>query len=76
MELDINKCSVHSVTLKCNYSLHDCIILGTMHTWVTNHDYLGVSVSSDQNWLNHIKKNSTRLAKPYVYLEEPYPPDH
>ena len=41
---------------------------------VTNHDYLGVTISSDLNWLRHVKKILIRLAEPLVYLKEPYPP--
>ena len=48
MELSINKCSVLSITLKRN-------ILGAMLKRVTNHDYLGVTISSDLNWLRHVR---------------------
>ena len=43
---------------------------------VTNHDYLGVTISSDLNWLRHVKKFLIRLAEQLVYLKEPYPPAH
>ena len=56
MELNINKCSVLSITLKRNSSFHDNNIIGTTHKWVTNHDYLGVTLSSDPNWLRHVNK--------------------
>ena len=54
MELNINKCSVLSVTLKCNSIFHDYDILGATLKRVTNHDYLGVTISSDLNWLRHV----------------------
>ena len=54
MELNINKCSVLSITLKGNYIFHDNCILGAMLKRVTNHDYLGVTISSDQNWPRHV----------------------
>ena len=54
MELNINKCSVLTITLKCNAIFHDYDILGAMPKRVTNHDYLGVTISSDLNWLRHI----------------------
>ena len=44
MELNINKFSVLSITLKRNYSFHDNNILGATHKRITNHDYLGVAI--------------------------------
>ena len=43
MELNINKCPVLSITLKCN-------------------NYLGVTISSDLNWLRHVK-NSNKASR-------------
>ena len=74
MELNINKCSVLSITLKRIYIFLDYNTLGATLKRVTNHDYLGVTISSDLNWLRHVKKIMIRLAEPLVYLEEPYPP--
>ena len=54
MELNINKCSVLSITLKRNSIFHDCNILGATLKRVTNHDYLGVTISNDLNWLRHV----------------------
>ena len=76
MELNINKCSVLSITLKRNSIFHDYDILGATHTRVTNHDYLGVTTSCDLNWLWHVKKILIRQAEPLVYLKERYPPAH
>ena len=76
MELNINKCSVLSITLKRNSMFHDYNILGATPKRVTNHDYLGVTISSDLNWLRHVKKILIRQAEPLVYLKEPYPPAH
>ena len=56
MELYINKCSVLSITLKRNYVFHDYDILGATPKRVTNHDYLGVTISSDLSWLRHATK--------------------
>ena len=56
MELNINKCSVLSITLKRNSIFHDYNILGAMLMRVTNHGYLGVTISSDLNWLGHVTK--------------------
>ena len=56
MELNINKCSVLSTTLKCNSIFHYHYILGATLKRVTNHDYLGVTISSDLNWLGHVAK--------------------
>ena len=58
MELNINKCYVLSIALKCNFIVHDYDILGTTNhfTQVANHDYLGVTISSDLSWIRHVKK--------------------
>ena len=48
MKLNINKCSVLSITLKRNSIFHDYDILGAMPKRVTNHDYLGVTLSRDK----------------------------
>ena len=56
MEQTINKCYVLSITLKHNSSFHDYNILGTTLKRVTNHDYLGATISSDLNWPKHVKK--------------------
>ena len=63
MEQNINKCSVFSSTLKRNSILHGNNILGAMHKRVTNHDYLGVTIWSDLNWLRHVKKNSNKASR-------------
>ena len=76
MELNINNCSVLSITLKHNYIFHDYNILGAMLKRVTNNDYLGVTTSSDLNWLRLVKKIVIRLAEALVYFKEPYPPAH
>ena len=76
MELNINKCSVHSITLKRNSIFHDYDILGATLMRVINHDYLGVTISSDLNWLRHVTKISNKAAEPLVYSKEPYVPAH
>ena len=76
MELNINKCSVLSITLKRNSIFHDYNILGATFNQVTNHDYLGVTISSDLSWLRHVKKFLIKQAEPLVCLKEPYPPAH
>ena len=63
MELNINKCSVLSITLKHNSIFHDYNILGTTPKRVTNHDYLGVTISSDLNWHRHVTKNSNKASR-------------
>ena len=54
MELNIHKCPVLSITLKHSSIFHDYDILGKTLKRVTNHDYLGVTISSDLNWLMHV----------------------
>ena len=56
IELNIDKCSVLSITLKRNSIFHDYHMLGATLKRVNNHDYLGVTISSDLNWLRHVKK--------------------
>ena len=63
MELNINKCSVLSITLKRNSIFHDYNILGATLKRVTNHDYLGVTISSDLNWLRHVTKISNKASR-------------
>ena len=70
MKLNINKCSVLSITLKRNSIFHDHNILGATLKRVTNHDYLGVTISSDLNWLRHV---TIRQADPLVYLKNHIP---
>ena len=63
MELNINKCFVHSFTLKRSSIFHDYYILGAMLKRVTNHDYFGVTISSDLNWLRHVTKISNKASR-------------
>ena len=63
MELNINKCSVLSITLKRNSIFHDNNILGAKLKRVTNHDYLGVTISSGLNWLRHVTKKSNKASR-------------
>ena len=63
IELNINKCSVLSTTLKHNSIFHDNNVPGAMLKRVTNHDYLGVTMSSDLNLLRHVKKNSNKASR-------------
>ena len=63
MELNINECSVLSITLKRSSIFHDHDILGEMLKRVTNHDYLGVSISSDLNWFRHVATISNKASR-------------
>ena len=63
MELNINKFSVLSITLKPNYIFHDYDILGAMLKRVTNHVYLGVTMSSDLDWLRHVTNISNKASR-------------
>ena len=63
MELNINKYSVLSITLKRNSIFHDNYILGAMPKRNTNRDYLGVAISSDLNWLRHVTKISNKASR-------------
>ena len=63
MELNINKCSVLSITLKHNYIFYDYNILCATLRRVTNHDYLGVTISSDLKWLWHVTRISNKASR-------------
>ena len=63
MEQNINKCSVLSITLKRNSIFHEYDILGAMLKRVTNHDYHGVTISSDLSWLRHVTKISNKASR-------------
>ena len=74
MELNINKCSVISITLKRNSIFHDYNILGAMLKRVTNHDYLGVTISSDLNWLRHVKNFYNKASRTLGLLKRTLSP--
>ena len=42
--------------MELNSIFHDYGILGAMLKRVTNHDYLGVTISSDLSWPRHVTK--------------------
>ena len=74
MELNINKCSDLSITLKRNSIFHDYDILGATLKRVTNHDYLGVTISSDLNWLRHVTKISNKASRTHGLLKRTLSP--
>ena len=74
MELNINKCSVLSITLKRNSIFHDHDILGAMLRRVANHDYLGVTISSDLDWLRHVTKISNKASRTLGLLKRTLSP--
>ena len=63
MELNIHKCSVLSITLKRSSIFHDYNILGVTLKRVTNHYYLGVTISCDLNWLRQVIKISNKASR-------------
>ena len=76
MELNNNKCSVLSITLKRNSIFHDNNILGAMLNRVTNNDYLGVTTSSKLNWLRHVNFFCNKASRTFGLLKKTYPPAH
>ena len=56
MHFNIKKCAVLSITRKRNPSIHDYSIFGENLERVSEHDYLGVTVSDDLRWGNHCDK--------------------
>ena len=63
MELNINKCSVLSITLKRISIIHDYDILDATLKRATNHDYLGITISSDLSWLRHVTRISNKAGR-------------
>ena len=74
MELNINKCHVLSITLKRNSSFQDHNILDTTIKWVSNHDYPGVTISSDLNWLRHVTKIYNKASRTLGLLKRTLSP--
>ena len=74
MELNINKCSVLSITLKRNSIFHDHKILGAMLKRVTNHDHLDVTISSDLNWFWHVTKIYIKASRTFGLLKRTLSP--
>ena len=66
---NISEYSVLSITLKRNSSFYEYNTLGTTHKRVTNHDYHGVAISCNLNWLNHITKVSNKASRTIVLLK-------
>ena len=69
MELNINKCSVLSITLKRNSIFHDHAMPGVTHKRVANHDYLGVTMSSDLSWPRHVTKIYDKASRTHGLLK-------
>ena len=63
MGLNINICSVFSIALKRNSIFHDYDILGATIKRVANHDYFGVAMSSDLNWLRYVAKINDKASR-------------
>ena len=74
MKLNINKCSVLSITLKRNSIFHDYDILGAMLKRVTNHDHLGATISSDLNWLRHVKNFYSKASRTHGLVKRTLSP--
>ena len=49
-------------------------ILGAMLKRVTHHDYLGVTISSDVDWLGHVTKVYYRASRTLVLLKRTLSP--
>ena len=56
------------------FYFHDYNILGATLKRVTNHDYLGVIISNDLNWLRHVKKNSNKTSRTLGLLKRTLSP--
>ena len=74
MELNINKCSVLSITLKRNSIFRDNNIIGATLKRVTNHDYLGATISSDLNWLRYETNISNKASRTLGLLKRTLSP--
>ena len=51
-------------------------ILGAMLKRVTNHDYLGVTISSDLNWLGHAIFFKNKASRTLGLLKRTLSPSH
>ena len=74
MELNSNKYFVLSITHKHNYIFHDYNILGVTLNRVTDHDYIGVTISSDLNLLRQATKNFNRASRTLGLLKRTLSP--
>ena len=74
MDLDIDECSVLYIKLKRNSIFHDHYILGAMPRRVTNHDYLGVTISSDLIWHRHVTKKFNKASRTLGLLKRTLSP--
>ena len=63
MEFNIKKCVVLTITLKRKPSSYDYSLFGECLSRVDKHDYLGVTISSDLRWNNHVSKITCKASR-------------
>ena len=71
MELNVLSSLLHSNVI---LSFHDNNILGALLKRVTNHDYLGITISSDLNWLKHATTISNKASRTLGLLKRTLSP--
>ena len=63
MSFNVKKCAIMSVTLKKKPSLFSYTIHGEELHRVSQHDYLGVTISNDLNWSKHCQKTAAKASR-------------
>jgi hypothetical protein len=63
MSFNIKKCAVMTITRKRKPSLYQYSLSGENLTRVDKHDYLGVTISEDLRWGNHINKVTRKASQ-------------
>jgi len=74
MDFNIKKCVLLPITLKRNPSHFKYSILGQTLDTVNKHDYLGVTISSDLKWTNHISKITGKASRTLGLLKRTLSP--
>ena len=68
MSFNVKKCAIMSVTLKRKPSLYSYSLHGEELQRVTQHDYLGITISNDLNWSPHCDKTAAKASRTLVML--------
>ena len=74
MDFNIKKCVILPITLKRKPSHFDYYILGQKLERVNKHDYLGITISNDLKWTNHIAKISGKASRTLGLLKRTLSP--
>ena len=67
------KCNVLTITKNCNIKRKDYILQGHILEHVTSAKYLGVTITSDLKWSQHINNISTKANNTICFLKRLQP---